>query len=368
MKIRMIRCRGCRTSFHTEDDPALGSIACPKCGTVQGLPDVPPKPSEVAVEPDGSVFVPAAEAGRRRGRKILALGLTAVIVATVATVIAWPYLRKKPRPAVVSDPVESAAVAYLKALTTKNTEAASQLGTVDLPPAIRSFRAVRRDRARDAKVKGSFAPIAALHARIEEKYTFDTAAGRYVPRDALGPAAEVLDKLHEAKAENDRNDIAKKIASGSPDDLFDAAESLAKPLAALSETILSPRKLIPSYKQLIEDAKPPLPLNEKALALDYGERRETWDALLKRSFATLRADGPFLLERAEVTASVVDSLASAGDPPTTLRLTFTRFQLEGIDTGWRVTSARRAGAKEPAPLLPEKPRPSPGETGGSSRK
>jgi hypothetical protein len=68
-----------------------------------------------------------------------------------------------------------------------------------------------------------------------------------------------------------------------------------------------------------------------------------------------------------VTASVVDSLASAGDPPTTLRLTLTRFQLEGIDTGWRVTATRRAGAKEPAPV-PETPPPSPGETGGSSRK
>jgi hypothetical protein len=368
MKIRVIRCRGCRTSFHTEDDPALGSIACPKCGTVQGVPADPPKPSEVVAETKGTVFVPAAEAGRRRGRKILIFGLTAVIVATVATVVAWPYLRKKPRPpAVPTDPVELAATTYLKALTAKDTEAASRLGTVDLPPAIRSFRAVRRDRTRDAKVKGSFAPIAALHARIEEKYTFDTAAGRYVPRDTLGPAAEVLDKLHEAKAQNDQNDIAKKIASGSPDDLFDAAEALAKPLAGLSETLLSPRKLIPSYKQLIEDAKPPLAPDEKALALDYGENRETWNALLKRPFATLRADGPFLLEHAEVTASVVDSLASAGDPPTTLRLTLTRFQLEGIDTGWRVTSTRRAGAKEPAPV-PETPRPSPGETGGSTRK
>jgi hypothetical protein len=366
MKIRVIRCRGCRTSFHTEDDPALGSIACPKCGAVQGLPDDPLKPS--AVEPAETVFVPAAEAGRRRGRKILILGLTAVIVATAATVVAWPYLRKKPRPpAGPTDPVEAAAVAYLKALTTKDNEAASRLGTVDLPPAIRSFRAVRRDRPRDTKVKGSFAPIAALHAKIEEKYTFDTAAGRYVPRDALGPAAEVLDKLHEAKANMEQNDIAKKIASGSPDDLFDAAEGMAKGMAGLSESILSPRKLIPSYKQLIEDAKPPLGLDEKALALDYGERRETWDALLKRSFATLRADGPFLLERAEVTASVVDSLASAGDPPTTLRLTLTRFQLEGIDTGWRVTATRRAGAKDPAPV-PETPPPSPGETGGSSRK
>ena len=80
---------------------------------------------------------------------------------------------------------------------------------------------------------------------------------------------------------------------------------------------------------------------ERSLALDYGADPETWAALLKRPFVTLRADGPFLLDSAEVIATVRDRLASAGEPPTRLRLTLTRFRLEGIDTGWKVISARR---------------------------
>jgi hypothetical protein len=62
---------------------------------------------------------------------------------------------------------------------------------------------------------------------------------------------------------------------------------------------------------------------------------------LKRPFRTLKSDGPFRLERAEVVARVRDPLASLGDPPTVLRLTLTRFRLEGIDTGWKVTAAKR---------------------------
>jgi hypothetical protein len=36
---------------------------------------------------------------------------------------------------------------------------------------------------------------------------------------------------------------------------------------------------------------------------------------LKRSFHSLKVDGPFVFERAEVTATATDRLASLGDPP-----------------------------------------------------
>ena len=61
----------------------------------------------------------------------------------------------------------------------------------------------------------------------------------------------------------------------------------------------------------------------------------------KRPFHTLKADGPFIYERAEVIATATDRLASLGDPPTKLRLGLVRFRLEGIDTGWKVVSAER---------------------------
>ena len=66
-----------------------------------------------------------------------------------------------------------------------------------------------------------------------------------------------------------------------------------------------------------------------------------WSGVLKRPFQTLKADGPFIYETAEVTAIATDRLASLGDPPSRLRLELVRFRLEGIDTGWKVVSARR---------------------------
>ena len=66
-----------------------------------------------------------------------------------------------------------------------------------------------------------------------------------------------------------------------------------------------------------------------------------WDSLLKRSFLTLKADGPFIYERARVNAMATDRLASLGDPPSRIRLELVRFRLEGIDTGWKVVTARR---------------------------
>ena len=133
--------------------------------------------------------------------------------------------------------------------------------------------------------------------------------------------------------------------------------------AKLSEGILSPKKLIPSYRMLVQGAKPPLTGPELALALDYARHRESWDALLKRPFPTLKADGPFVFEKAEVTAEVQDKLASSGDPPTTLRLKLVRFRMDAIDTGWKVVSARRV-----TPGVPDEPEDEDGpEPGDSAR-
>jgi hypothetical protein len=341
MNLRLVRCPACRTSYMIEDEAADRPPPCPKCGAIPGPADAGPTESGVVEGP--TVFVPSTPARGRRGRKIAAFVLAAVVVLAVSAIVAWPWIRGLWRKAPV-DPIVGTARDYLQSLVKGDSEAARTLGTVDLPPAIRSFRDVRRDPAGNLQLRAAFAPIAALHARIDETYTFDPSVGRYTPKNALGPAADVLDALHEAKAKAEKDGIYKKMQSGNPDDVFDAAEALARPLAMLSEGVLAPKKLIPTYAMLVDDSKPPLPPDQKALAKEYADHRETWDALLRRPFPTLRADGPFLIERAEVTAEVVDALGSAGDPPTPLRLTLTRFRLEGIDTGWRVTSARRGGA------------------------
>ena len=362
---RRVRCKSCQTAFVLQDDTIGQPITCPKCGVKQRAAPAVKTVKETLPAPAESVFVPSEPARRSRRGVWIGFGFALLVVAAVAGVIAWPafYAWWRPRPL---DPVESVATAYLRSLIDGDADVSRRLGTVDLPPAIRTFRAVRHDRARNQRLKGSFGPIAAFHAKINETYAYDPATGRFAPRNPLGPAAETLDALHDAKAKAEKDGLYKKMESGNPDDLFDAAESLGKTFNTLAEGVLSPKKLLPSYKQLIDDAKPPLPSAEKSMALDFADNRETWDALLKRPFTTLKADGPFLLERAEVTASIVDALGSLGDPPTPLRLTLTRFRLEGIDTGWKVTAAHR-GAQRPEPTREAAPslgsrRVSPGET------
>jgi len=367
-----LKCRSCQTAFVIADDQAGGRVACPKCGVKQVAPGTSlhvPEPVAATPPPPGpSAFVPA-EAPARPGRlRKLGLGfLMLFAVAAVAVAVVWPSLKRWWHP-IPPDPIEVAAGAYLQALAEGDYEAAHRLGTVDEPPAIRSFRDLHRQPEGNRVVKGSFAPLAALHARIDEKFVYDPAIGRFTPRDPLGPAAETLDALHDAKAKAEKDGLYKKMASGNPDDLFDAAEGLGGAMAKLAEGVLAPRNLVPTYKQLVLDAKPPLPASAAELALDFAAHRESWDVLLKRPFPTLKADGPFRFERALVTATVRDRLASLGDPPTTLRLTLVRFRLEGIDTGWKVTSARRPSAlPEPPPVSePEPPatkpvRRSPGE-------
>ena len=87
---------------------------------------------------------------------------------------------------------------------------------------------------------------------------------------------------------------------------------------------------------LIDDAKPPLTGEALAMAMVVAEDPMRWTALLKRPFWTLKPDGPFVYDKAMVTATGRDRLASLGDPPSQFRLELVRFRLEAIDTGWKV--------------------------------
>jgi hypothetical protein len=288
-----------------------------------------------------------------------------MLAATVAAgiMVAWPKLNPRRL-----DPVERVAEDYLKALTTDDSPTLKRLGTVEEPPAIRSVRSVTRDPRRDQVLKGSFAPLGQLHARIDAEYVYDSSAGRFTPKNPTGAAADTLDKLHAAKEDAEKSGLYKKMQSGDPNDLFDAAEQFGKVFTQLAEGALAPKKILPTYKMLVDDSLPPIPEDAKALALEVAGATKDWDALLKRSFHTLKADGPFVYERARVTATATDRLASSGDPPSRLALELVRFRLEGIDSGWKVMSIKRIlpgesiKQPEPSPTSPAQPStPSPGE-------
>jgi hypothetical protein len=307
-----------------------------------------------------SVFVPApppTEGSSGRWTRIVFGVMAALALVAVGVIVAWP--RVKPRPL---DPVERVAGAYLQALIKNDGESASRLSTVEEPPGISTVRAIKHDRTREHRLKGSFAPLGEFHKRINSEYEYDSSIGRFTPRNALGPAAETLDALHKAKEDAEKSGVYEKMQSGKPDDIFDAAEEYGKVFTKLAEGVLAPKKIIPTYQMLIDLAKPPLPEDAKALALEVAKDPKAFDALLKRPFLNLKADGPFVYDQAVVNANVIDRLASLGDPPTRLQLDLVRFQLEGIDTGWKVVSARRVQpkTKEPPSKATPEPAPSPG--------
>jgi hypothetical protein len=345
MKLRL-RCSNCRASFEVAGDPLPEVAACPECGKSHRLPALGDRsqPEDAPVDEGVSVFVPSGQPPikperPRRWGLYTAVALCLLLVAGVLA--SWPWLKErfwKPSP---QDPVELVARSYLEALAGEDSEQAHRLGTVEVPPAIRSFGEVTRVKEHDQTLRGKFGPIARLNKQIDEKFSFDPKINRFTPKNPLGAAGETLDALHDAKEKAEKSGIYEKMASGDPNDVFDAAENFGKVFSQLAEGALAPKRILPTYPMLVKDAKPPLPDTEKVLALDYGENHETWDALLKRPFLTLKADGPYILDRAEVLATVHDKLASLGDPPSTLRLKLVRFRLEGIDTGWKVVSAQR---------------------------
>jgi hypothetical protein len=293
-------------------------------------------------EPDdaiASVFVPAvAEPGRRshRGRWLLLGAVVVLVVSGVGLLVAWP--RVNPRKL---DAVERVADDFLRALMTDDQEMIHRRSTIEEPPAISSFQSVRHDKSRTRTIRGSFAPLGKLHKKLETEYDYDATAGRFTPKNPLGPAADTLDALHAAKDSAEKSGLYKKMASGDPNDIFDAAEAYGKVFTTLAATTLTPKKIVPTYKMLATDAKPPLSSEAQQLAQAVGADSKTWNALLKRPFHTLKADGPFIFEQTEVDAMVQDRLASSGDPPTRMRLELVRFRLEGIDTGWKVTATNR---------------------------
>lgn len=329
-----------------ENDPDAGRV-----GKTNARLSGPSRAS--AKEEAGAVFVPSEDARARRSQRLwwILLGIMAVgAVAAVTVMVAWP--RVNPRRL---DPVERVAESYLNALAKNDNEVARSFSTIDEPPGIRSVRSLARNKRSDQTIKGSFAPLGELHGRIEAEYVYDESAGRFTPKNALGPAAETLDALHAAKEEAKKSGMYEKMQSGDPNDIFDSAEQLGQVFSKLAETTLTPKRIIPTYQMLVESSKPPVPDDAKALALEVAASPKQWNALLKRPFHTLKPDGPFVYEKAEVIATVHDKLASLGDPPSKLRMTLVRFRLEGIDTMWKVVSAKRilpGEEKKPSPKTP----------------
>jgi DNA-directed RNA polymerase subunit RPC12/RpoP len=388
MSLRL-RCRSCQAAFVTSKDQVGQTVECPKCGAPQVVPRMKPAEDSSTVEeptlkrmraPSAeptptkqSIFIAkSSKKGKKEEEGSGKIGLWATVILVpalfVAAIVAWPAIRDwlDPTP---KTPVEKAAYLYLAALKAGDEAEVKRLGVVEEPPSIRSFSGIKRDKSRDTRTEGEFKTIARLHRSIEKQFVYDPKIGRFTPKNPLDLAAKTLDAGHDAKAKMEKDGTYEKMASGDPNESMDATIAFGNEIAKFGD-ILNAKTLIPSYKMLVQSAKPPLTGNELALALDYASHRESWDGLLKRPFPTIKADGPFKFEKAEITTQVQEKLGSSGAPPTTLRLKLVRFQLDAIDTQWKVVSARRIKPGEPdlpedeegpePEVTPEPVKPSPG--------
>ncbi|WP_152049839.1 hypothetical protein [Tautonia marina] len=369
MKFRRT-CTHCQGTFLVTEERLGQLVTCPKCGQESRLPatlgeltQTSPQ-SDPEASPTPSVLIGPAEleaeetepSTARRRKRLIPFLLGAIGGLLVAALIFWPIFRwsapdardladlpDAPRPI---DPVERTARTFLDALVAQDAETIDRLAVLTDPPAIASFEDVQRDPSEDETIRGSFAPLAELNRQIASNYTYDPAIDRFRNANPLGVAADFMDDAEQLRQENEAADIYSRIAGGTADEQLDAAVEFAEQFAKLTQNALPRKELVPTYAQLVEDADPPLPPEAEALALTFGEETATWEELLDRPFFTIKADGPFVLDRAEAVATIQDRLASPGDTPRRLRLGLARFRLDAIDTGWKVVSARR---EDPAP-------------------
>ena len=255
-------------------------------------PSSSPSPSAPPSAPAESVFVPSEQALERRSRRWWWIGLAFVTIAAVGAVgvmVYWPRFKPKPRNA---DAVEKVAGDYLAALARQDEETARRLGTVEEPPGIASYRDVYHQKARDQTIRGSFAPWRSCTSGSTASSRYDSAAGRFTPKNALGIAGETLDALHAAKDEAEKSGMYEKMKSGDPDDIFDAAEQYGKVFDKLAKGTLRPSVSCRRTRCSSNRRSRRSPNEAKALALAVAEDPKRWDALLKRLVLDAEAGRP----------------------------------------------------------------------------
>ena len=316
MSIRL-KCRSCQTAFVIADDQAGGRVTCPKCGVRAG--SHPPAAARAqaaaaaARRAAGTVGLcrrrraaaagtaPQARPGRpdvARGRGRRRGGRLAVLEALVASDPARPGRgrgrRLPPGPGRRrlrgGPPARDGRRAPRDPVLPRRPPPAR--GRPRDQGVVRADGGAARPDRREVRVRSRDRPVHAPRTRWDRRPRRSTRSTTPRPRPS-------------------RTGSTRRWPAATPTTSSTPPRDWAGPFAKLAEGVLAPKKLIPTYKQLVHDAKPPLPADAAELALDFAAHRETWDALLKRPFPTLKADGPFIFERAEVTATVRDRLASS---------------------------------------------------------
>ncbi len=172
-----------------------------------------------------------------------------------------------------------------------------------------------RQRPRDQILKGSFAPLAKFHTKVDADFTYDK-IGRPVhaqERAGAWPARRSTSSTRRRKRPRSRA-CTRRCRAAIPTRSSTSAEQLGKVFEGLSK-VLDAEADPADLQDAGRVGQAPAAPGRQGVGPGGCRVARAWSALLKRPFWTLKPDGPFIYEQAEVIAKVTDRLASLGDPP-----------------------------------------------------
>ena len=281
-----VRCTRCRAAFLTADDQPGQTVECPKCGARHRLPEAaearattversgrrpspPSRPRRSSFPPrKPGPLRPAAvgcwRSGPARWRSSL---------AGVAALDLWP--RVKPRARL--DPVERVAEGYLQALIKGDLAAQQRLSTIEEPPAIRSYQGVHRDSSHNRTIKGSFAPLApSTSGSSPNSPTIRRSPGSRRSTRWVRPPRRSTPCTRPRRRPRNRGST-RRWPAAIPTTSSTPPRTSARSSPSSPKGLLAPKKILPTYKMLVDEAKPPIPRAEKELALAVADDPKTWD-------------------------------------------------------------------------------------------
>jgi len=334
-----LRCR-CQAKFPVDRSEAGAQVECPRCGRALLVPEsvaskAPPpllgKKQPVQWVPDESTEEKPPQKKRRWLKPVLIALVCMLIPASL--LVAFFLMGQLQH----HNNVERVVLDYLEARRDGDPEAIQRLALLDGderidpipdPHLVEQVGEVK-------KLKGSFKGVGKFHKTLKSY----TRAAPHAPVYAKGiDMAKVAEARRRAKQAIHSGEAQRVINSATSMDLFpddDRGWNDLMKWGKMQQDLVNPVEAsIVDYSDLLE--KTPVKLDEaqRELCLFYREHMEKFDSLFAADdFTQVRASDTFTLQTAEVTVW----LGSPGDEKARkVRYRLIRFQLEGLDTGWKI--------------------------------
>ena len=375
----VLRCP-CQAKVPVESAESGQTLECPRCGRTLRVPDgigtpstsapaAPPAPGSDDAKPAAPADVDTAQVvapkvpppatpsrWRRRSLWLLLALLLLLIPCAVMYVVLSRSGSEEPIPEVLAKArteTEKVVLDFLvavkearkqgvePAVKLANKQRADQLALVPERPTARFIQAVKQT-GQPAVMTDSMAAVTEFHASLDT-YTRSPNGNFYTQGMDTGPVAKWYKKAKEANkaGKNMANPDLYKMDLN--DKAFDRGAAVAEDLVKLlKEGTTAITDTTHTYKELLEKTTVELSPAQRRLCELYGDEIKKWRAFLGHDLANdirpkLDPDAPFSLFHAEVIATLSDT-PSMSQGVRRYKFILRRFQVEGLNTGWKIWS------------------------------